>query len=114
MPTNQEQFAAAQEVLDSVQADLFFRKLASFGIKPQTKEQVQALWQAGSSILADTPLTTEKGRQTKQASCEMFHDQASALPKEGHSQDAVKIAAHLMQNPDYVKAARLVIAVSQA
>jgi hypothetical protein len=114
MPTNQEQLTAAQNSLNELQMKLFFRKLASFGVKPQTREDAQSLWQAGINVLEDAPLTTEKGRLAKQASCDAFHDTASALPQEGYSQEAIKIAEHFMQIPEYVKAARLVVAVSQA
>jgi hypothetical protein len=111
--TNQESLAQAQNFLTRVQADVFFKKLAVFGITPKDEQDAKALWQYGGAFIQAHPPKSELGQSIKQASCRILGNQDTVIPEQGFSKEALSIADSLLQIPDYVKAAQFVMAASQ-
>jgi hypothetical protein len=114
MPTNQEQMEQARQVLHEAQTGIFFGKLAEYGIVPSSDAESTGFWEFGCDILSRCPLKTEKGYELKQASCDSLNDTAARLPEKGFSPGAVKAAEWLLQQPEFVKAACLLLTRSQA
>ena len=114
MSITQEMVAAAQDKFTEIQADIFFRKLASLGITPANEDEARQLWELGDSYLQEYPRQSDAGTATKQASFEAFGDKSSVLANDGCSADAHKIVDELCKNPELVKAAHILLAVNNS
>jgi hypothetical protein len=112
MATNQEVLNQAQNILVQAQAELFFGKLASMGIRPANQEEADQLLAIGSAALTKYPLTTQQGREAKLASCEMLNDTSSLPPENGFSEEAIKCGEVLLGVPKITDAIRVVCAVA--
>lgn len=104
----------AEQLMTDLQADIFFRKLASLGVVPTTDEQAANLWELGDAILKDRPRLSDEGMALKQASLEEFGKLGSRLSNDGCSADAHTIAEKLCREERIVKAAHILLAVNNA
>ncbi len=104
----------AEERMTDIQAEIFFKKLASLGVVPTSEEQASILWELGDSVLQERPRLSDAGRATKQAGLETFGDLCSAVGHDGCSLDAHAIADELCRDEKTVKAAHILLAVNNA
>lgn len=111
MSITREDILAAEQLMTEVQADIFFKKLASLGVTADTDRQAAALWELGDRILQERPRLSDAGRAVKQASAETFGGLCSDVAHDGCSLDAHKIADQLCNDRDVVKAAHILLAV---
>lgn len=95
----------AGHVVTGLQTEVFFGKLASLGITPETEEERDILWSLGNDVLRDYPRDSEVRGQIKQASCETFGEHTA--------DDAGVIAGELCKNPTIVKAAHVLLLLQQ-
>ena len=114
MSITQEMVKEAEQLMTDIQADVFFRKLASLGVVPTTDEQAANLWELGDAILKERPRLSDSGLALKQASLDEFGRLGSPLSSDGCSADAHMIAAKLSQDERVVKAAHILLAVNNA
>lgn len=114
MSITQEMVTGAEQLMTDLQADIYFRKLASLGIVPTTDEQSANLWELGDAILKERPRLSDQGLALKQASLDQFGTLGSRLANDGCSEDAHKIAEKLCQDERIVKAAHILLAVNNA
>ena len=112
MSITKEAVTAAEQLMTDIQSRIFFNKLASLGVTPETDEQAATLWETGDKILCDYPRLSDSGRTTKQASADTFGDLCSTVTSDGCSLDAHRIADELCRNPDVVKATHILLAVN--
>jgi hypothetical protein len=114
MPTDQEKLAQIQQSLETIQKDVFFKKLASYAIAPKNDAEAKDLWSFGCRVMDECPLQSKEGLQVKQASCNELSDAESVIPENGYSPDAIKVAEWLLQQPKFTDAARFMLTRSQA
>jgi hypothetical protein len=114
MSITKEMVTEAEERMTNIQAEIFFKKLASLGVVPTTDEQASILWELGDSILQERPRLSDAGRVTKQAGMETFGNRCSALGHDGCSLDAHAIAENLCRDENTVKAAHILLAINNA
>ena len=114
MAITQEMVTEAEQLMTDIQADVFFRKLASLGVVPTTDEQSANLWELGDAILKERPRLSDAGLALKQASLDEFGTLCSRPSNDGCSADAHTIAEKLCQDERVVKAAHILLAVNNA
>lgn len=114
MSITKEMVAEAEQLMTDIQADVFFRKLASLGVVAGTDEEAAKLWELGDAILQERPRLSDEGQSLKQASLDEFGKLGSAIGNDGCSLDAHKIADELCKDQRVVKAAHILLSVNNA
>jgi hypothetical protein len=113
MAITEQDFRRAQETVINLQSEVFFRKLAAYGVVPNSEEDARFLLQEGGQILADMPRNTQQAVEIKQASYEVFQDPNRRPASDGFSADAHEVVDYIFQNqPELVKAAGVFVAAS--
>jgi hypothetical protein len=104
------QLEQAQQVLQNTQNTIFFNKLASLGIKPQTQQQALGLLKEAAALLEMFPREVpQTQRAMKSASFKVFPNQTSEVCRDGYSQDTHQVVDTMMTNPELVKCAALIL-----
>lgn len=109
-----EMITRAEKEFTDLQARIFFNKLASLDVLPDTDEEAATLWQLGDRLLRERPRLSDAGRQTKQASARTFGERSSALTGDGCSLDAHRLADELCHDPNIMNAAQILLATPNA
>ena len=105
---NQEYLTKAAEFVISLENEVFFRKLASYGIEARTIEEAQFLLNRGDEILAEYPFPSPQGLQLKQASAERFGLEVK-LAQDGFSEETHRYVDSVLADPDAAAAIRALI-----
>jgi hypothetical protein len=115
MPITEQDVNTAENLLRDLQITVFFNKLAAFGIEPKSEQEAEYLWATGDSVLQQFPRVSQEGVQVKQASINLFPQQASRLDNTGFTNEAHKAVDTLIQSaPQYYKAASILLAVNNS
>jgi hypothetical protein len=97
----------ANQLLVNMQANIFFNKLASFGIVPSSEKEAAAFFATAEKLVAQHPFET-LGHQVKQACA--VEGEVPQLSADGFSEDAHQTTEVIYANhPQLVKAAELLL-----
>jgi hypothetical protein len=102
----------AQNLISSTTATVFFEKLAACGIAPANEADARRLATIGSNLLTERPRRSQSGLQVKQASMQAHGEISSPYNANGFTEEAVTLAQELCNNPNFVRAACILNAMS--
>ena len=94
----------AADVLVGLETQVFFHKLAAYGIQPETEEEMRQYLAYGNQMLAKYPITDDRSVQIKQASAASMGGQFK-FAENGFSEEANSYVDVLMGDPGAVEAA---------
>jgi len=105
----------ANDAVFNIQSTVFFNKLASLGINPQSQQDAVDLWTLGVNLLNSAPRETQDGVMIKQASVSLFGNATSPIMRSGFSKEAELVAEELLtKHPESVEVVATLLSVPTA
>ena len=104
----------AVEVLARVEQDVFFAKMAQYGIQPQNEEEAIYLLQRGDALLQLYESGTPAGDAAKTASIDALGLSQRKYASDGFAEEVHNCVNTLMQTPEIVQAVKVALTASVA